>query len=60
MRTIGYKEVLEYLTSPQSSPSQGEEVEQKKITLDETIALVQKHNRNYAKKQLTWFRKYEK
>lgn len=46
MKTIGYKEVLDYLNWD--------------ITLEETIALVQKHNRNYAKKQLTWFRKYEK
>ncbi|MBT3728522.1 hypothetical protein HOF65_07460 [bacterium] len=30
-----------------------------KLNLDETIELVKKNNRNYAKKQLTWFRKYE-
>lgn len=30
-----------------------------KLNLDETIELVQKNNRNYAKTQLTWFRKYE-
>ena len=29
------------------------------LSLEETIELVQKNNRNYAKKQLTWFRKYE-
>jgi tRNA dimethylallyltransferase len=29
------------------------------LNLAETIELVQKNNRNYAKKQLTWFRKYE-
>jgi len=45
MKTIWYKEVVEYLNW--------------KITLAECIELVQKHNRNYAKKQLTWFRKYE-
>jgi tRNA dimethylallyltransferase len=70
MKTIWYKEVIDYLTSPQPSP-QGEGVEQKKLSLwekekqgiklnlEETIELVKKNNRNYAKKQLTWFRKYE-
>lgn len=29
-----------------------------KLNLKETIELVQKNNRNYAKKQLTWFNKY--
>ncbi len=45
MWTIGYKEIMYYLDW--------------KLTLNESVALVQKHNRNYAKKQLTWFRKYE-
>ncbi len=45
MKTIGYKEVIDHL--------------EWNITLEECIALVQKHNRNYAKKQFTWFRKYE-
>ncbi len=46
MRTIGYKEVVQYL--------------QGKMTLQECIQQVQKHNRNYAKRQFTWFRRYEK
>ena len=46
MKTIWYNEVVEYL--------------EWKLTLIECVELVQKHNRNYAKKQLTWFRKYEK
>lgn len=45
MKTIGYKEVVEYL--------------EWKMTWEDCIELVQKNNRNYAKKQLTWFRKYE-
>ncbi|USN58276.1 MAG: hypothetical protein H6767_08445 [Candidatus Peribacteria bacterium] len=44
MQSIGYEEVIEYLEG--------------KITLDEAMALVQKNSRNYAKRQLTWFRKY--
>ena len=27
-------------------------------TLEETIELVQQNNRHYAKRQLTWFRRY--
>ncbi|MDD3144822.1 MAG: tRNA (adenosine(37)-N6)-dimethylallyltransferase MiaA [Candidatus Gracilibacteria bacterium] len=45
MKTIGYKEVIDYLEG--------------NITLQECVDLVQKNNRNYAKRQLTWFRKYE-
>lgn len=45
MKTIWYKEVIEHL--------------EWEITLEECIELVQKNNRNYAKKQFTWFRKYE-
>ena len=46
MKTIWYKEVIDYLEG--------------KIDLEECIELVKKHNRNYAKRQLTWFRNYEK
>lgn len=44
MKTIGYKEVIEYL--------------EWKISLPECISSVQQWNRNYAKRQLTWFGKY--
>ncbi|WP_373899622.1 tRNA (adenosine(37)-N6)-dimethylallyltransferase MiaA [Haloimpatiens sp. FM7315] len=43
MKGIGYKEILYYL--------------EKKISLDEAIYLIKKGSRNYAKRQLTWFRK---
>lgn len=43
MKGIGYKEVLDYLDG--------------KFTLDETIEIIKKGSRNYAKRQLTWFRK---
>ncbi len=46
MKTIWYKEVISYL--------------EWNISLEECIELVKKHNRNYAKRQLTWFRNYEK
>lgn len=46
MKTIWYKEIVDFL--------------EWNMTLDECIALVQKNNRNYAKRQLTWFRRYKK
>ncbi len=44
LKTIWYKEVVDFLDW--------------KISFEECVDLVQKHNRNYAKRQLTWFRKY--
>lgn len=42
MNTIGYGEIIEYL--------EGE------LSLDQAIALIQKKTRNYAKRQVTWFK----
>ncbi len=44
LKTIGYEEVIWYLEG--------------KYTLEEAIKKVQQWNRNYAKRQLTWFWKY--
>lgn len=44
LNTIGYKEVIEYL--------------EWNITLEKCMELVKQHNRNYAKRQFTWFKKY--
>ncbi len=43
LRTIGYKEIVEYL--------------QGNITLSEAIDKAQRHTRNFAKRQITWFSK---
>lgn len=43
LKTIGYREVIAHLQGEQS--------------LTETIALVQRNSRRYAKRQLTWFRR---
>jgi tRNA dimethylallyltransferase len=43
MKGIGYKEILYYLDG--------------KIALEEAVELIKKGSRNYAKRQLTWFRK---
>jgi tRNA dimethylallyltransferase len=41
--TIGYQEILTYLDG--------------KATLEEALDKLKQHSRNYAKRQLTWFRK---
>lgn len=43
MQAIGYKEIYQYL--------EGE------ITLDDAVKTIQKNTRNYAKRQLSWFRR---
>lgn len=43
VKTIGYQEILQYLDG--------------EITLDRAIELIKQHSRNYAKRQLTWFRR---
>jgi tRNA dimethylallyltransferase len=45
MNGIGYFEFLSYLKN--------------KISFDEAVYLIKKNSRNYAKRQLTWFRSYE-
>ncbi len=45
MMGIGYKEVLSYL--------------EKEIDKEEMLYLIKKNSRNYAKRQLTWFRREE-
>lgn len=44
LNTIWYKEVIEYLNG--------------NISLEECKDLVKQHNRNYSKRQFTWFKKY--
>ncbi|GHV10771.1 tRNA dimethylallyltransferase [Clostridia bacterium] len=46
---IGYPEILDYLGNNYIG---GE-----KITLEQTVALIKQHTRNYAKRQITWFAK---
>jgi tRNA dimethylallyltransferase len=43
MQTVGYREVFEYLDQ--------------KIDFDEMVQLIKQRSRNYAKRQLTWFKK---
>jgi tRNA dimethylallyltransferase len=45
LKTIGYKEVVDFLKGETSR--------------EKAIELVQQHSRNYAKRQITWNRKYE-
>lgn len=46
MKGIGYKELMDYLEG--------------RYTLEEAVDTIQKNTRHYAKKQLTWFRRYDK
>lgn len=43
INTIGYREIIQYLDGI--------------LSIDESIELLKKNTRNYAKRQLTWFRK---
>ena len=45
MQGLGYKEVVEYL--------------QAKVSYEEMVEKIKQETRRYAKRQLTWFRKYE-
>lgn len=43
LQTVGYSELFEYLEG--------------KMTLEEAVEKIKQHTRNYAKRQMTWFRK---
>lgn len=43
LNTVGYKELFEHFDG--------------QISLEESIALIKQHTRNFAKRQMTWFRK---
>ena len=45
INTIGYREICKYLDN--------------QLSLDEAVELLKKNTRNYAKRQLTWFRKFD-
>lgn len=45
LRTVGYKEMFMHLDG--------------QITLAETESLIAQHTRNYAKRQMTWFKRYD-
>ena len=42
LRTVGYTELFDHLSG--------------KHSLEEAVSLIKQHTRNYAKRQLTWFR----
>ena len=46
MKGIGYKEIIEYLDG--------------EVSLEEAVDNMKKNTRHYAKRQLTWFRRYDK
>jgi tRNA dimethylallyltransferase len=48
--TLGYKELLDYLAQPEDGTGKGGR-------LDTVVDQIKKNTRNFAKRQLTWFRK---
>ena len=46
LKTVGYVEIFDYLDHT--------------IPLDEAVELIKKHSRNYAKRQVTWFKRDKK
>ena len=46
LKTVGYEEIFDYLDHT--------------IPLDEAVELIKKHSRNYAKRQVTWFKRDKK
>jgi tRNA dimethylallyltransferase len=44
LQTVGYKELFDYFDG--------------KVSLDEAVEEIKKNTRHYAKRQLTWFKKY--
>ena len=47
MQTVGYREVFAYLDSPET------------VSLERTVADICTHTRNYAKRQMTWWKRDE-
>ena len=45
LQTVGYKEIFEYLDNPGA------------ISLEQTADLIRAHTRNYAKRQITWWKR---
>jgi tRNA dimethylallyltransferase len=45
LQTVGYKELFEFLDG--------------NCTLNDAVEKIKQHTRNYAKRQITWFRKYD-
>ena len=43
LQTVGYQELFEYF--------------EEKLTLDDAVDKIKQHSRNFAKRQLTWYRK---
>ena len=44
LQTVGYKEMFDYIDG--------------KTSLDEAVRLIQRNTRHYAKKQITWWKRY--
>ncbi|NCC46964.1 MAG: tRNA (adenosine(37)-N6)-dimethylallyltransferase MiaA, partial [Bacteroidia bacterium] len=45
LKTVGYKELFDFFEG--------------KCTVDEAVELIKRDTRRYAKRQITWFKRYE-
>lgn len=45
LRTVGYRELFDYMEG--------------KTTLEEAVELIKRNTRRYAKRQITWWRRYD-
>lgn len=61
LATIGYAEVVDFLLErPQEFRQPDGTIISRVLSLDETRTLVAQHHRNYAKRQISWNKRYEK
>jgi len=62
LKTLGYKEICEYLDTAERElkGENDESLSVNSFSIEATIANIQKNTRNFAKRQLTWFRANKK
>jgi tRNA dimethylallyltransferase len=56
MEAIGYKEIIQYLDGV--APKKGDDGHHR-LFWEETIASIKQHTRNFAKRQMTWFKRFQ-
>ena len=65
LRTVGYRELFDWIDVEQgripgggmAAATAGEAPRKIPSSLDEAVSLIQQHTRNYAKRQMTWWRR---
>lgn len=57
LKTVGYREIFDYIDYAQGRSDESDPHKKIPHSLDEAVSLVKQHTRNYAKRQLTWWRR---